>query len=642
MMKKLTSVLTTMLLVVSMVITGVVPVFATSIDVDPSRKGSISLTKYDIATVTTDKDGNITGGTPVAGATFSAYHILDFDGKTYTVNSNFTNQVDVSDIVNTSAKQAGTLSYGSTNKLEAQISKLQNYIKTKPVTATASKVTDSNGALTIDNLELGVYLVQETNVPQGYTVSTQAFLVAIPTWNQEANDGAGEWVYEVQAKPKDELLQVDKEIKDGENSTDADSYSVGDNIPYTVTAKIPNYGMSADYPNLTVTENLLLHYPETNGITSIDKYNALNLTFTDTMTKGLTLNLNSLKVEVLNADGTVKTTLTKGNTLAELESFTTTGTDDAERVATKTTVAGGADYTATETKGTDDSTTMTVTVAWNSVDPYQGDKIRLTYTAQLNDDAVIKDPNKNTVTYAFANDPQSATGEPDDPTKTTTTDETEVYTYQMELTKTFNDKNQPESGKASAVEFELYVQGETTPLNVIKVADGQYTIWTGAVEKDANGTLQAVDIVNDQAGVAQKTYVGAVATALHPDDNGKLTVKGFKAGTYELKETKSVQGYTLLASPLTIQVEEVTDASTGAVTGSVTAYTVNSDGKKDELAQNAESGIFQLTVNNAKNQFNLPQTGGRGLWMFTIGGGILMAGAIIIFSVLHKKKSKKS
>ncbi|MGN0537147.1 MAG: GGIII-like transmembrane region-containing protein [Acutalibacteraceae bacterium] len=48
-----------------------------------------------------------------------------------------------------------------------------------------------------------------------------------------------------------------------------------------------------------------------------------------------------------------------------------------------------------------------------------------------------------------------------------------------------------------------------------------------------------------------------------------------------------------------------------------------------------------MTVNNAKNQYDLPLTGGLGLWIFTIGGGVLMAAAIIVISVVRKKKSNK-
>ncbi|MGN1202714.1 MAG: SpaH/EbpB family LPXTG-anchored major pilin, partial [Eubacterium sp.] len=271
-MKKFASAATAVLLVALLTVSCFVTAFAAT-EVDTAQKGSIKLTKYD--------SEDVDNREPVSGAEFSVYRILDFDGKTYTVNNDFAGQVDVSDLVNTDASQTGTLSYGSTTELEAQISKLQNHITTAPVTATAKGTTGNDGVVTLENLDLGVYLVQETKVPAGYMVTTQAFLVALPTWDQE-NDT---WVYAVEATPKNETLQVEKQITDGnQNTPDGtadDSYSIGDTVPYTVTAKIPNYGNASDDPTVTVTKNLLLQ--DTLGV---DAYNALNLVFTNTLTKG--------------------------------------------------------------------------------------------------------------------------------------------------------------------------------------------------------------------------------------------------------------------------------------------------------------------------------------------------------------------
>ena len=618
-MKKFASAATAILLVALMAMSCMVTVFAATA-VDTSQNGSISLTKYD----------NVTG-TPVADAVFSAYRILDFDGKTYTVNGSFTNQVEVSDIVNTDASQAGTLSYGSTTELEAQVSKLQNYIKTNSVDATSSATSGAEGTLTISDLPLGVYLVQETSVPKGYTVTTQAFLVAIPTWNQNGGtDGTGEWVYNVKATPKDELLKVDKQMKDEKqgtaDGTKDDSYSIGDTIPYTVTAKIPNYGMSYDNPDITVTDNLLVQNLDNKGI---ENYNALNLTFTDTLTKGLTLDLNSLVVKVLGAaEDSSDVILTKGTTLAELESFTLSA--DNKTVASKAAKSGKGvgGYTAVSASE-DDNTKMTVLVAWQSLDQYQGKTIQLTYNAQLNENAVVGGVNQNDVTYQFTNDPQQVMKDP----KTTTSDTDKVYTYQMDLTKTFNGAAADGTTiDASDVEFELYVKktdgGDVAKasqkMNFIKNSDGNYTVWT------------------DETAPTDKTLV----SALNPSSTGSLIVKGLEAGTYELKETKSLADYTILTEPVTILVEEVKEGDPAVVTQKVTAHTLAWNGtkaeKKDVLANADESGIFSLTVNNAKSQFNLPLTGGLGLWIFTIAGGAVMAGAIIFFTVLHKKRSKKS
>lgn len=667
-MKKLVSTASAILLSVIMVLSCMVTVSAAT-DVDTTKKGSIKLTKYDSATVQKDENDKVTSGTPVQGATFSAYRILDFDnGKTYTVDSNFidsegNNVVEVDDIVNVSASKAGTLSYGSTDKLEAQITKLQNYIQTNNIAATATATTNENGVATIgadessdDNkpLPLGVYLVQETVVPVGYTVTTQAFLVAIPQWNQDTET----WQYEITATPKDELLQVDKQMKDeNQGTTDGtkdDSYSIGDTIPYTVTAKIPNYGMSYDDPTIRLTDNLLIDNDNGDETAKIAKYNALNVKFTDTLTNGLTLDLDSLVIKVLdtNTEDPKNTVLTKGATLAELESFTYT-----DGILTKTPKTGEnvGSYTATTTE-TDGSTIMTIDIAWASLDQYQGKTIQLTYNAQLNENAVVGSANQNDVTYEFTNDPQQVMADP----KTTTTDKDKVYTYQMDLTKKFDGATADGTAiNASTVEFELTVtdtddtKTETAKKLSFIGSNGDYTVWNGAVV--GNQAYKLTDVTKNEEGTWTANEgaiaVDTVVTTLNPNSTGSLTVKGLEAGTYELKETKSLEGYTILTEPVTILVEEVKEGTPAVVTQKVSAYTIafaskDAEGNitttnKDILANEADTGIFSITVNNAKNQFNLPITGGLGLWMFTIGGGIVMAGAIIFFSVIRKKKSNK-
>ena len=663
-MKKLVSTASAILLSVIMVLSCMVTVSAATEVTGTS--GSIKLTKYDSATVQKDENDKVTSGTPVQGATFSAYRILDFDGKTYTVNNNFKDQVVVSDIVNTSASQAGTLSYGSTTELEAQITKLQNHIQTSNVAATQSGETGADGQVTLSDLPLGVYLVQETSVPAGYTVTTQAFLVAIPQWNQDTET----WQYEITATPKDELLQVDKQMKDeNQGTTDGtkdDSYSIGDTIPYVVTVKIPDYGMSGDDITIKATDNLLIDNDNGDKTAKIAKYNGLNLKFTDELTKGLTLDLSSLEIKVIGAgEGGADVPLAKGAVLGNLADFTLS--TDGKSVASKTVVTGGNDYTAKEEEATKsvkvgeetktiNVTKMTIDIAWASLDKYQGKTIQLTYNAQLNENAVVGSANQNDVTYEFTNDPQQVMENP----KTTTTDTDKVYTYQMDLTKKFDGATADGTAiNASTVEFELTVTDtddtntETAKKLSFIGSNGDYTVWNGAVV--GNQAYKLTDVTKNEEGTWTANEgaiaVDTVVTTLNPNSTGSLTVKGLEAGTYELKETKSLEGYTILTEPVTILVEEVKEGTPAVVTQKVSAYTIafaskDAEGNitttnKDILANEADTGIFSITVNNAKNQFNLPITGGLGLWMFTIGGGIVMAGAIIFFSVIRKKKSNK-
>ena len=66
------------------------------------------------------------------------------------------------------------------------------------------------------------------------------------------------------------------------------------------------------------------------------------------------------------------------------------------------------------------------------------------------------------------------------------------------------------------------------------------------------------------------------------------------------------------------------------------------DGKKvtmleDNGSANAEA---PLTVVNTSG-FDLPQTGDHGTWMFTVGGIVLMASAMVMIFIACRKKSNR-
>jgi len=224
----------------------------------------------------------------------------------------------------------------------------------------------------------------------------------------------------------------------------------------------------------------------------------------------------------------------------------------------------------------------------------------------------------------------------------------------MDLTKQFNNKDASDVSDdfdASGVTFEVQ-DTDGNVYNLIKNDDGNYSIWTGKVQT-VNATVDgkselvsyAVTINQKEDGTLDEnkatTLVAPIVTSANPTSTGSLVTKGFEAGTYNLVETASVDGYSILTAPISIVVEEVKDkADDTVVTGSVKASVLESDDTKQELTNNADNdGAFEITVNNSKNQFNLPTTGGLGLWMFTIAGGVIMAGAIIFIAVMRKKKN---
>ena len=95
---------------------------------------------------------------------------------------------------------------------------------------TFEQTTDADGKVSFENLDLGIYLVEETGAPAG-VVSGAPFIVSIPMVN-EASDA---WNYDVIAYPKNTETKTEKTVKD------ADKH-IQDEYTYTINADAPTWG----------------------------------------------------------------------------------------------------------------------------------------------------------------------------------------------------------------------------------------------------------------------------------------------------------------------------------------------------------------------------------------------------------------
>lgn len=601
-MKKFAAIFISVMLIALMAIAPVVSAtaaqdFADAITANGKNTGTLTLNKYQV----------VPGGTgtePVEGATFTAYRVYDLsDAGLFTVNANFAAVDKLADYVSADS----TLAYNSTADLEALIPTLQKTVARGKLTAAKDGVydsTDASGKYTFGDLPLGIYLVVETAVPEDYAVSSVPFLVSIPEWNE----AEGDWDFDIEAAPKDDQIGLDKVIT---NSDDVDpvkdvksaTKDIGDKVEYKVTADIPYYG------ELTKTQQKAIVY-----------------TFVDTMSEGLTYN-NDFVAKV-------------GDEVIDAKYYTITVTG---------------------------TTTVTVKFDFRGLNQYQGQDITITYSATINEKAVAGTANENAAKIRYTNnarpnntgagepkdpdDPDGPTNptvpsDPDDPdnpddpsnpsdpsdpddtplpdpeddTEETPESETFVYTYELDLTKTFNGKSATDAGaNATGVEFTLTVKGGDK-IKFIKEGDGVYRVCGDNV--DAETAKTAVDTVSPKA-------------------DGSLVLRGLDDVTYVLSETSSINGWSKLASD--IEIALVGDKTDGEFNGKLASATATPGG---DLAINGASasktdGHFDITVNNVQNQFNLPLTGGAGLLLFTIGGGIVIAGAIIFFASMRKKNAAK-
>lgn len=126
---------------------------------------------------------------------------------------------------------------------------------------------------------------------------------------------------------------------------------------------------------------------------------------------------------------------------------------------------------------------------------------------------------------------------------------------------------------------------------------------------------------NTKAPLAGATFkltsdTDTTGTTLTTGEDGSVTFTGLKAGTYYVEETVAPQGYNINSKKF-----EITISTQGIVTG---------DNVKDNKLVVSD---FPLSV---------PQTGGAGTVMFTVGGIALIACAgVLFFVVMRKKKTSK-
>lgn len=216
-----------------------------------------------------------------------------------------------------------------------------------------------------------------------------------------------------------------------------------------------------------------------------------------------------------------------------------------------------------------------------------GDKIEVTYSALVNENAVAK-ISKNSATLTYSNNPKDGTE------ATTTPVEETVYSSKIAIEKVekLADGATTTPKKLEGAEFVLYKE-ETT-------GDTKYYKW--------NATDKKVEWIaeKDQADV-KKT-----------DVNGAASFDGLADGTYYLVETKAPAGYNQLDKPVKVEVHVGENA--GAVTNDT-----------------------QLTVTaTVKNQAGtlLPSTGGMGTTIFYVLGAVLVVGAGVL--LVTKKRMSQS
>ena len=247
----------------------------------------------------------------------------------------------------------------------------------------------------------------------------------------------------------------------------------------------------------------------------------------------------------------------------------------------------------------------------SALEAYEGETVTVTYSARLTTDAVKV--NVNDAKLVWSNNGSDSS----------LTDSTRVYTYGVELTKTFSDVN-VSADEIDDVVFRMYRgNGQNKELLYFTGSAGRYTLVSGSDGTD-----------------------GAAADLKLDTDSRKLTIIGLDDDeTYILKEIKTADGYNLIDDDVTIDLEAqigpngmLLDETATKVKLGNTDLTVEFVNNTDTTDTAIASVAFELYNQRG---FSLPKTGDTGTWVLTVGGILLIASGVALVVISRKIKSSK-
>ena len=434
--------------------------------------------------------------------------------------------------------------------------------------------TDVTGHTFASDMEQGLYLVVETRVPENVTSTCNPFFVSLP---MTTIDGAA-WNYDVTVYPKNQTGNptLDKTVREAKNSTGKNTGSltnITDGYEHTASASI---GDTVDYQIISTLPTI------TSKASSLSEY-----TYVDTLSKGIKYNKNDVVIEFFRDSACTDKIATWGEDSGKF----TVAYDDVQNIMTiRMTDTGLSEINEATTVYTD-----------SAKRGYSDCTMRLTYAATLTADAQMGDtdnPNEVVLTWKRTNTTYFDTLK----------DCCHVYTYGIDILKQFSDNG----GDLRNVKFKL--RNDTDDVYVV------------ADQKD--GVYYA-------KGFAEKK---ADATTFVPDSSGHIVVKGLEDDAYSLTEIATDKGYVLLKEAVKIAIKTAENGQCEKCGTKLLTASATVNGK--DVTMSDGNAIVPLTVVNNPG-FDLPKTGGYGTWMFTIGGVVLLGAAAFIVVKSRKHRGEQ-
>ena len=610
-MKKIHRVLA-MLMAVIMALSLITTAFAEPA-IDPGKKASLSIYKYDITKASNDGAWNVESYVStglhddtvidklakyaIQGVEFTYLRVADITmnsevvdgqrqvGVLYGFDSSDRSTDVLSAIGLTAAdahKSEGGINYFTSdmlnNKLSAALTANATTVKNALEAAVknsgvAMAETDATGHTSADQLEQGLYLVVETRVPENVTSTCNPFFVSLP---MTTIDGTA-WNYDVTVYPKNQTGNPDleKTVREAKNSTGKNTGSltdITDGYAHIATASV---GDTVDYQIISTLPTI------TSKASALSEY-----TYVDTLSKGIRYNKNDVVIEFFKDAGCTDKITTWDESSGK---FSVTYDDTANTMTIRMTDTGLSEINEAATVYTD-----------SVKRGYSDCTMRITYAATLTADAKMGDtdnPNEVVLTWRRTNNTYFDTLK----------DCCHVYTYGVDVLKRFSDNG----GNMKNVKFRLH--NDTDDCYIIAdLKDGIYYA-KGITSKKSDAT----------------TFI--------PNSSGHIVVKGLEDDTYSLTETATDKGYILLKEAVKIVIKTAENGQCEQCGTKLLTASATVNGK--DVTMTDGNAIVPLTVVNNPG-FDLPKTGGYGVWMYTVGGVLLLGAAafIVIRSRKHKNE----
>ena len=588
--------------------------FAAEPTIDPAKKASLSIYKYDITKASEDSvwdaESYVSTGLhddavvdklskyAIQGVEFTYLKVADiilnnevvdnqrqvgvlygFDGSERSNAVLSTIGLTVADAHKTEGGVNYYTSDSLNNKLAAALAANATNVKNALETAVknggvAMTETDATGHTSASNMEQGLYLVVETRVPENVTSTCNPFLISLP---MTTVDGS-EWIYDLTVYPKNQTGNPDleKTVRESKNSTGKHNGSltdITDGFEHTATASV---GDVVDYQIISTLPTI------TSKASSLSEY-----TYVDTLSKGIRYNKNDVVIEFFRDAGCTDKIATWGEDSGK---FTVTYDDTANTMTIRMTESGLSEINEATTVYTD-----------SVKRGYSDCTMRITYAATLTSDAKMGDkdnPNEVELTWKRTNTTYYDTLK----------DCCHVYTYGIDVLKQFSD------GKGNIQNVKFNLHNDTDDCYII------------ADLKD--GTYYAKGITTKKAD----------ATTFVPNAQGHIVVKGLEDDSYSLTETATDKGYVLLKEAVKIVITAKENGTCEKCGTKLLTASATVNGK--DVTMTDGNAIVPMTVINNPG-FDLPKTGGYGTWMFTIGGVALLGAAAFIVVKSRKHKSEQ-